>query len=172
MKERFKKMKKKTIILTLLCLFFCLSINNSKCLAQDLDTEESVAIDTLKEQSKNWDNESDMLSSQNNSSVNYTKINSGLENNTVDSNMKSQKLEDEVLNFQNSIVAKITNILFYFSILSSILCFVLITFKFGASGTNPNARAVSMTHLLTSLACVAVLGSVKIITLLIMNIAF
>jgi hypothetical protein len=84
---------------------------------------------------------------------------------------KASALNDAVEDFEKSIVGTVTNFMFGFAILTSLLCFVIVVLKFGASGANPNSRNTAMADLGICVLCIALLGSVKLLTSLIIGIA-
>lgn len=64
----------------------------------------------------------------------------------------------------------ITNVAFAFSIMTSVFLLGITIFQYATSGTHPMQRRKSIENLMSCLVCIALLGSIKLLTLLLISI--
>lgn len=86
------------------------------------------------------------------------------------SNSNWNKVIIKIKDFQD-IIRLITNFLFGFSILNGILCLIISVIKYSSSSTHPMLRRQSIIDLGASAICIALLGSVKLLASLIIQIS-
>jgi hypothetical protein len=89
---------------------------------------------------------------------------------TAEDTERQTALDSAIEDFEKSIIGTVTNFLFGFAVLTSLLVLVIVVLKFGASGANPNDRNTAIIDLGICVLCIALLGSVKLITSLIIGI--
>ena len=168
-------MKKRNILLLFfLSLFTVIALNSKVTYASghNLNFPESVSTQDSDGNKNGWETITQWINQAKASSQTGASIVAPYSEKITEKQKETKRAAfiNSIIDFED-VIKIMTNFMFGFAILTSVLCLIIIILRLAGSGINPSERKSAVVDLGLSLICVAMLGSVKVISLMIIQIA-